>query len=690
MSQNSTNQLGKEASAYLQQHKDNPVHWWAYTQEAIDFAKTHNRPIFLSVGYSACHWCHVMAHESFESQEIADILNRHFVSIKVDKEEFPDLDNYYQQACQFYTRSGGWPLSAFLLPDMRPFFVGTYFPAKSRPGLSSFKEVLLELARAYKDEQPMLQTNAQKVTEALAQGFKGQEKIEFPGHFPPPASILNALKEYQDNDNGGWGQPPKFPHFAFLEWCSEQMLEGMVPKEFGQHVVDTVEHMLLGGIYDHARGGIHRYSTDATWSVPHFEKMLYDQAGLLSLLSKFSMLYAAPCVLDGINDTLDYLHHEMLADKNYFFSAQDADSEGVEGLYFTFTLEEFEDLLNRSEVEITEEEKQKAKEWMKITKAGNFDHALNIITLDKSKRQELYQKESWDLIRKVRKCVLNERRGRIPPSTDNKGVASWNFLMLTALLDVVQYGRVNLFKEKAWSIFHKAMEGCYLHFIKNSTEKEAKATITHVTTNDHGASYFEDYVFFAEVQIRAYELSSNKVFKDNFIETMKTIEAEFKKDDGYYTRALGQNDKFLHPNQKVGAFDGSFKSPLSTYIHLIRRFAVLTGSSEMLDRHKEMIEEITQEVLRNPLGAAQALRALTYPDSAYRVVKVPMEWSKDPKFRAFTTYFMSRFVFDFVEEEKESWQICTMSACEIQGLGLESLQEALIPKNAQDERPSST
>lgn len=339
--QTTYNKLKDQKSAYLKQHESNPVHWWPWGPEALQMSKDENKPIFLSVGYSSCHWCHVMAHESFEDQETADFLNQHFVCIKVDREEWPDIDNYYQQACQLFTRSGGWPLSAFLLPDLRPYFVGTYFPLIPSGGQTSFKDLIKELDRAFNEEKTQVEENAANVTKAIAEGLVNKEKVQFDGHFPAPTAVLEAIGQFEDKEFGGYGAAPKFPQFGFYEWAVEQMLEGMVEQSKGEHIIKSIERMLMGGMMDQARGGIHRYSTDEKWMIPHFEKMLYDQAGLLRLLSKVSMLYPSPLVYDHIMNTLDYLEAEMLGDDGNFFAAQDADSEGTEGLYFSFTEEEF-------------------------------------------------------------------------------------------------------------------------------------------------------------------------------------------------------------------------------------------------------------------------------------------------------------------------------------------------------------
>ena len=338
----SENKLHLEKSLYLKQHAENPIHWYGYGDEALNKARKENKLIFLSIGYSSCHWCHVLAHESFEDEITAKYLNDKFVSIKVDREEYPDLDHYYQSACSLMTGRGGWPLTVFLTPEGKPFFAGTYFAKVGRQGMPSFMEVLNHISDLYQKDPKAVELSADNLMNELKKPVVLEKKVEFKGHFPPPSAILNALKNYADAENGGYGKAPKFPHFSFFEWATEQILEGMVPKEQGQHIVESIERMMMGGLYDHAKGGIHRYSTDEKFMVPHFEKMLYDQAGLLKILPKLSQFYPSPLIFDGILQTLDYLRTEMISDEGYFFSAQDADSEGTEGLYFTFSKEEFE------------------------------------------------------------------------------------------------------------------------------------------------------------------------------------------------------------------------------------------------------------------------------------------------------------------------------------------------------------
>ncbi len=686
------NRLHNEQSLYLKQHKDNPVHWWPYGPEALLFAKENNMPIFLSIGYSSCHWCHVMAHESFSNQEVADILNKNFVCIKVDKEEYPDLDQYYQKACQLFTQGGGgWPLSAFLLPNMMPFFVGTYFPLKRRgENGPSFIELITELNRAYKTEPEEVKKNANQVNEAIKKGNIPQGEVSFEGHFPNPEAILKAISQFKDKEWGSYGTSPKFPQFSFYEWAVEQMLEGMVSKEEGEFILMSLEKMLMGGINDHARGGIHRYSVDEKWLVPHFEKMLYDQAGLLKLLAKASLLYPSPLFFDTMINTLDYLENEMLSEKKYFFSAQDADSEGVEGLFFTFTENEFEDALNKldSEDEFFSKNMEQIKRWFQISKKGNFENELNVISLNHQYKDDLYKQENWDLVRKVRQAIIQERKDRIPPMTDTKGVASWNFMLISSLVEVIQYTQIDVIRKMASELLNKALEGMHEHFLVQKDNNQG-VRLRHVTTLPETNPLLEDFVFFAESQLRLYEISGNAVFKQNFKDTLDFINKEFIDQNAnggekVFTRAKLATDFEAYPNLHASEFDQSFKSPLSTLILLNKRASAIFQDNEYYFAIEKLIYSTTHTVLKvNPINAGEALRALSYPKEVMRVIKVPRAWLKEDNFAKIIPYFLFRFVLDFHDNE-DGFEICSLSACEIQGRTLSEFISHIVPDNTSE------
>jgi uncharacterized protein YyaL (SSP411 family) len=668
----SENKLHLEKSLYLKQHAENPIHWQAYGEEPLNKAKELNKLIFLSIGYSSCHWCHVMAHESFEDEVTAKFLNHHFVSIKVDREEYPDLDNYYQNVCSLMTGRGGWPLTIFLTPDGKPFIAGTYFPKIGKQGMPSFMDMLKHIHQMHTSGDKVIYENAEKIVEELRRPQTLPNRIEFQGHFPAPSAIMNALKSYADSANGGYGQAPKFPHFAFFEWACEQILEGMIPKEQGQHIVESIERMMMGGMYDHAKGGIHRYSVDDKFMIPHFEKMLYDQAGLLRVLSKMSQFYPSPLIFDGILQTLDYLQTEMLAEEGHFFSAQDADSEGKEGLYFTFTKEEFIESFE----EAPEEQKQKIEQYLKyfnITEEGNFEQQLNVLSLNPAFKNEFYSQDGWQEIRDIRRRLLEQRKMRIPPATDRKGVAGWNYMILSALADVVQYCPVDVIQNQALTLIQQTVEGCLKQFIVED-KKTGKHIIRHVNTLESQSLYFEDYVSFSDAQLRLYEVSGNEIFKKNALETIDYILNQFMLNQKLHLTAFSSATPGFD-NLVAPTFDQSYRSSVMTFVHLLKRVSVFDPKFAPEEIFGDSYEEFAQFALTNPLGHGEGLRALTYPAEIIRKIEVPQAWLENADFLEIRSHFFSRFVMSYQNQDTESYQICTRTSCEVQGKGLSQFKE---------------
>jgi uncharacterized protein len=672
----SENKLRFEKSLYLKQHAENPIHWHAYGEQPLNKAKELNRPIFLSIGYSSCHWCHVMAHESFEDEQVASFLNDNFISIKIDREEYPDLDHYYQTACSIMRGGGGWPLTIMLNPDGKPFFAGTYFPKVTRDGLPSFMDVITQISEAWKKSPDQINESAEKLTEEIKKPVTLEQKIEFKNHFPDPSAIMNALKNYADTKNGGYGKAPKFPHFAFYEWASEQILEGMIPKEQGQHIVETVEKMMMGGLYDHAKGGIHRYSTDENFLVPHFEKMLYDQAGLLRVLAKITQFYPSPLIFDGILQTLDYLKSEMIAEENYFFSAQDADSEGTEGLYFTFSKEEFE----ASFEEAPPEQKIRLDYFLNmfnITEKGNFDHGLNVLSLNPEMKAEYYSQDGWQEVREIRRRLLEHRKLRIPPATDRKGLSSWNYMLLSSLCDVVQYCPIDVIQKQAFDLIRDTVEGCLNQFIR--TDESGRHVLKHANTLENQALYLEDYVNFSDAQIRLYEITGNETFKKNALESVDFAIKNFVKDGEIYITGLDSSTAGIE-NLRAPLFDQSYRSSPMTFILLLSRLSVFKPEISPTEVFKDKYESFAQYVLTNPLGHGEGLRALTYPLQIFRKVEVPIKWLEKPEFVEMRSHFFSRFVMDYHTRDDDSYQICTSTSCEMTGKGIDQFENLFKAK----------
>lgn len=675
------NKLYLEKSLYLKQHAENPIHWWSWGTEALNYARDNNKLVFLSIGYSSCHWCHVMAHESFEDQATADYLNKNFVSIKVDREEHPDVDHYYQSVCTVMTGRGGWPLTVFLTPEGKAFFAGTYFPKVARQGMPSFMELLAHITDLYKKSPEDVRKNGEDIAAKVRETVKLENKIDFQGHFPPPSAIMNALSNYADKTNGGYGQAPKFPHFSFLEWASEQILEGMIPQDQGLHIVETVEKMLMGGLYDHVKGGIHRYSVDEKFMVPHFEKMLYDQAGLLKLLSKVTQFYPSPLMYDALIQTMDYLESEMQDEKGFFFSAQDADSEGQEGLYFTFSQEEFLMALE----EANEKVKNKKDYFLKvfnITEKGNFEQGLNVISLNPEFKTEFYTPEGWDEIREVRRALLEQRKMRIPPATDRKGIAGWNWMVMAALADIVQYCSVTPIKEQAFRMIQNSVEGCLKEFL-GTNEATGRHYLTHVNTIASQTLYLEDYTNFADAQIRLFEVTGNPVFKTNALESADFILKNFIKDKKIYQVSLNDAANNIE-NLQAPFYDQSYRSSAMTLIQVLNRLKVHRAELAPAELFGEEFEMFAQYTLSNPLGHGEGLRALTYPTMIFRKIEVPQAWLGNADFIELRSHFFNRFVMDYHTRDQDSWQICHATACEAQGKGLSDFQSLFIAPEAQE------
>lgn len=668
--------LSQSQSLYLKQHTENTIDWWPWCNEAFEEAAKDKKVILISVGYSSCHWCHVMSHESFSSEEVGDYLNENFICIKVDREEYPDIDQYYQKTAQLMNKHGGWPLNIFLTPDKRPIFCGTYFPLKDRSNVPSFLTISKEIIKYFSQKQQDILKNAQDLESKIAMQVMPKEKVNFEGHFPSASNILKALLAYADQHNGGYGKAPRFPQFSFWEAVTEQSLEGVVPKEQFDHLLLTMERMTMGGIVDQARGGIHRYATDDQWLVPHFEKMLYDQAGLLRLLSKFSLLYPSPQIFDLIIMTLDYLALEMVHESGYFFSSQDADSEGMEGLYFCFSEIEFEDAIAQYAEELVDDI-DILKKWFCITPKGNFEQQLNVLSLNYNEKNELYGEKNWTKIRTVKQALLKARKLRIPPTTDNKGLAGWNFMMVSALCDIIQYVKIDAIKQSAKNLLSRVQPNIEKEFIV--LEREQKTfSIKHCTTLDLSKQYFEDYVFFMESQWRLYQLTGDQNFFLNTLSANVAIPKLFVKDNQCFTTQCDQID--VIKNIPFPSFDQSYRSALSTFYILKIKIRLMQN-----EHAPDLLETTIGEYLRswalyNPLAHGEGLRALIYPELAFKKISVPRNWLQLEEFRSLMTYFSHRFFFDY-KDNFERWDICHSKGCEATGTTFEEFKATMTAEH---------
>ena len=420
-----SNSLANESSPYLLQHKDNPVDWYSWNDEALTKAKKENKPIFLSVGYSSCHWCHVMAHESFENDDVAKIMNEYFVNIKVYREERPDIDDIYQKICQMSTGQGGWPLSVFLTPEQRPFYVGTYFPVLDSYGRPGFGSLCRQLAQSWK-EKP---SDIEKAADNFMNNLKRLEQVTIPNKIDK--SILDEaavnLLQIADVTYGGFGQAPKFPNASNLSFMLRYWKLSGISK-FKDFALLTLKKMAKGGIFDQIGGGFHRYSTDARWLVPHFEKMLYDNALLPIVYSEAYQITKDEFFANVVQKTLDYVIREMTSNHGTFFSAQDADTDGEEGKTFVWKKKEITEILgNDSELFCI---------YYDVTDGGNFEgHTILANNVNTSALAFKFNIPEDKIKEKIKECsqkLLTVRNNRTQPGKDDKVITSWNGLMISA------------------------------------------------------------------------------------------------------------------------------------------------------------------------------------------------------------------------------------------------------------------
>ncbi len=438
------NRLAREASPYLKQHAHNPVDWYPWGEDALATAKREDKPILLSVGYSACHWCHVMAHESFENPDIAALMNELFVNVKVDREERPDLDQIYQLTVQLMGRSGGWPLTVFLTPDQRPYFAATYFPPADRMGMPGFPKVLRAMSEAYRDKRSDVEEQAQELVRAIARVGGAESKPGEVGLDLLRRATRKMMARF-DPKNGGFGTRPKFPNTMALEVMLRRgELEGDAPCKDGVRL--ALEQMRKGGIWDHLRGGFHRYSTDERWLVPHFEKMLYDNALLLRLYADGYRVFSDELFASTAREIVAYLFAEMRGREGAFYAAQDADSEGHEGKFFVWTPRELKEALGDDGVAY-----EVARHAFGVDERGNFEQS-GATVLHEAMSQgrvvaslDLAKSEAAAAFARAKQRMLAYREKRERPMRDDKMLASWNGLLIGALADA---GRA--FGEPTW------------------------------------------------------------------------------------------------------------------------------------------------------------------------------------------------------------------------------------------------
>lgn len=602
------NRLFGESSPYLLQHAHNPVEWYPWGEESLQKAKSENRPIFLSIGYSACHWCHVMAHESFEDEEIAKIMNENFINIKVDREERPDIDDIYQRVSQLAIGTGGWPLSVFLTPDQKPFYVGTYFPKYGRYGMPGFGTILGQLAEAYKTKRQEIDSATVEFLQALEHSAKD---VQQPRGVILDRSILDeaavGLLHMSDPVYGGFGQAPKFPNpsnLLFLLRCYD--ISGI--DRYKDFVMFTADKMAAGGIHDQIGGGFARYSTDQKWLVPHFEKMLYDNALLVQVYAELYQISGDEKYLEVVEKTLEYVRREMMSPENGFYSAQDADSEGEEGKFYVWSKQEiFNSLGDETIARIF-------CEYYGVGQAGNFEgkNILNIrssfadLSLKYSRPPEMLKR----IINDASSRLFEIREKRVKPGRDDKILTAWNGLMISSFA-------------KGFRVTNNKH---YLEIAKNTIE-----FIESRVTRDNGRlyrtfkdgisklnAYLDDYAFYVNALLDVFELDSNPIYLEKAIKYTDFMLQHFW-DPVDCTLYFTSDDHEQLIVRTKSLYDLAVPSGNSVAASDLLRLYHLTQKNDYLEKAEQIMKSGATSSAENPFGFGQLLTAI------YLYVKKPIE-----------------------------------------------------------------
>src|ERR687896_2330431 len=572
------NRLAGETSPYLLQHADNPVGWYPWGEEALTRARDEDRPILLSIGYSACHWCHVMEHESFEDEETARLMNELFVCVKLDREERPDLDSIYMEACQAMTGSGGWPLNAFLTPEQVPFYAGTYFPPEPRMGMPSWRQVLEAVAHAWQEKRDEIRAGGSRIAERLRGGALLQPSGE-----PLQAAALDVavegLRAGYDAANGGFGSAPKFPPASVLEFLLRRG-----ETEMSGH---TLRAMASGGMYDQVGGGFSRYSVDPYWLVPHFEKMLYDNALLARAYLHGWQVTGDELFRTVTVETLDWALKEMLAPEGGFFSALDADSEGVEGKFYVWTVDEMRSAL------AGEPDAEEAIAWFGATDRGNFE-GRNIPVRGPGAPERL---DDW------RRRLYEARAQRVWPGLDDKRLTSWNALMISALADA---GAVLERRD-----YLDAAERCADFVLGSMRDADGRLLRTWKDGQGRLNAYLEDHAFLLEALLTLYESTFEpRWFAEarGLADTM--IERFADEENGGFFETSSDHERLLARRKDLE--DHPIPSGNASAAYGLLRLAALTGEQSYEERAVSVLRLLHELATQHPQAFGHLLQAMDF------------------------------------------------------------------------------
>lgn len=578
------NPLIHEKSPYLLQHANNPVNWFPWGDAAFALAKKENKPIFLSIGYSTCHWCHVMERESFEDPEVAQELNAHYISIKVDREERPDIDTVYMSVCHAMNGNGGWPLTILMTPDQKPFFSGTYFPKNARPNIHGLLMILKAFSETWETEPQKLLTSSDGIANYMKENFSRLNGKGSLNNDLLTASI-DAFKSSFDPIYGGFGDHPKFPmghHLLFLmaygKITNQKSCESMALK--------TLNQIARGGIYDTIGFGFSRYSTDSKWCIPHFEKMLYDNAILILCFLDAYVLTKDPFYQNIVMNTLTYVKRELTHFEGGFYSSQDADSEGVEGKYYRFSFEEILNLLGS-------ETGNEFNADFGIIPSGNFENGWSIPNLIENKDFKVMG-EKWQ---NALDTLYHYRSNRIPPVTDDKILTSWNGLMVAAFSKASR-----ILNNKTYAAISKKT----IDFIeKHLTSDNHQLKIRYRLGDVKGKGLLEDYAFYIWGLIETFEATYNPFYLDKALNyTREMIVQFFDSDQGGFYLSPKSGESLIYRPLEV--FDGALPSGNSVAAFILSKLVSLTGDLDLKAVQEKHLDFMAANTKNAPLGRSFA------------------------------------------------------------------------------------
>jgi uncharacterized protein YyaL (SSP411 family) len=623
-----SNHLVNEISPYLLQHAHNPVDWYPWCEEALRRARDEDKPILLSIGYSACHWCHVMERESFENEAIARIMNEHFINIKVDREERPDLDSVYMAAVQVMTGSGGWPMTVFLTPEQVPFYGGTYYPPEDRRGMPGFPRVLASVARAYTEKKDQIRSDASVILGALG------NRAEFgtPRNGLTAAILDGAadrLMAAYDDREGGFGPAPKFPPSMSLTFLLRSFLR-TGNTAFLAAVELTLDKMACGGIYDQIGGGFHRYSVDSRWLVPHFEKMLYDNA-LLSRIYLDAYLQTRKLLYRRIvEETLDYVLREMTSPEGGFYSSQDADSEGHEGKYFVWAPAEVLSILGDDDGDLF-------CRYFDITETGNFE-GRSILNIPRpaglvARLNGISEQHLLETLQRGRELLLRERERRVRPARDEKILTAWNGLMMRSFAEAARgLGRSD----------YRLAAVRAAEFLMTRATREGRLLRSYKDGKARFSAYLEDYTFVSDGLISLYELTFDARWLETALRLAETVVEEFADEQGtgfYFTSR--KHEELIHRPRE--SYDGAMPSGSSVAAGAFLRLWKLTTDERWSVEARSVLEPVAAAMEQHPQSFGNYLSALDFCLAPVREIAIAGD-PRDPATQQLLAEVYSRYL----------------------------------------------